>query len=170
MTTQLKKDIHTIVELSLFLSVYFAIGEISNDILWISYLFFCVVALLIIYRSYFFSYRKNTVLVPTQNDDSFKMFYVAIGIIVMFCAAVGKFVYNADFYKVIIVLAIGIGIISFGVFESPKGWLTIKNNTIRIYGVNSTTDIQHVKEISLYNDRIILINIDNKKKGKHNIE
>lgn len=164
MTDQLKKDIRIIIEVLLFLIVWFGIGNIYNYVPWAGYAFLAIGAGAIIYRSYFFRYRKDAVLFPTQNDDSSKMLYVALGIMVLFCAIVGYFVANANFYKVVVVLAIGVAIILFGVFESPKGWLVIKDNTVRIYRVDGIIDIRQIKEIALHSDRIILITIRNEQK------
>lgn len=159
MTIQIKKDIRTIVEILAYLIVSFSIGNIYYTYPWLGWTLFAIGVGSVVYRNYFMRYRSDTILFPTQNDDAGKMSYLAFGIMVIFFAGVAYFAFNVGIYRMVIGLTIGIGVILFGLFQSPKGWLVVKNNLLEIYGITGTTDIRQLKEIALHNDKIILTNI-----------
>ena len=96
-------------------------------------------------------------MLPTQNDEASKMSLVAFGLVVLFFSSVGHFAFDMEIYQVAIGLTIGGGLIWFGLHESPKSWLHIKENIIEIQDMADRVDIRQLKEISIYSDRIVLI-------------
>jgi len=159
MTVQLKSDIKTIVEVLAFIIISFSLTMVYNDYPWIGATFFVAGIGATIYKSYFLRLRTDTIMFPTVNDNSSKMIYVTIGVILLFFSLVGYLGINMNIYKLLIGISLALVVSLFGFFESPKGWLTIQNSILKIYGVAGVTDIRQLKEIILANDRITLVNI-----------
>lgn len=166
MTIQFKKDIRTIIEVSLFFIWFFAISALYSISPWFS-AFFAIIGIAGgIYRRFFMRYREDIIMLPTQNDESSKMSLVAFGLIVLFFSSVGHFAFDLAIYQVAIGLAIGGGLIWFGLYESPKGWLIVQDNMIEMQGLSDRIDSRQLKDISIYSDRIVLTNIyDEQKHG-----
>ncbi len=159
MTIQLKNDIRTIIEVLTFLIISFSLTEVYNNYPLIGGAFFIACIGATIYKSYFLRFRTDTILFSTLNDDSSKMAYITFGIIILFFAVVGYFAFDLNIYQAIIVATIGVAVSLFGCFKSPRGWLTIENNSLKICGVEDTIDVRQLKEVILANDRITLVNI-----------
>jgi len=163
MTAQLKKDVRTIVEVSLYLLSYFAFSAFFSVSPWVGAIFWCIGIGAWFYRKFFLKRHKDIIMLPTQNDESSKMSLVAFGLIVLFFSSVGHFAFNMEVYQVAIGLAIGGGLIWGGLYQSSKGWLLIQNNMIEMQGLPDRIDVRQLKEISIYSDRIILTNIYNER-------
>ncbi len=163
MTARLKKDIRTIIEVSLFLVWIFAIPAIYSISSWFLLIFGIIGITAGVYRRFFMRYHRDIIMLPTQNDESSKMGLVAFGLIVLFFSSVGHFAFDMEIYQVAIGLALGGVLIWLGLHESPKGWLAVQGNMIEMQGLPEQIDSRLLKGISIYNDRIILTNIYNER-------
>ncbi len=159
MTTQLKADIKTILEVISFIFIWVAISNIANNLSWVSYLIASIGAAVIIYNSYFKRYRKDVFLFPTLNDEYSKMTFITFGILIILFSAFGRFLFNSNLYYSILGFAFGAGVILFGIFQSPKGWISVEKCILSLYGVKDKIDTRQLKDITLSNDKIVLTNI-----------
>jgi len=165
MTNQLKNDIKTIFEVLAFIIIYMFVGMFSSEHEWI---YSALLALSVgygIYIRYYKRTNKNLMVFPTLNDNSFKMAPISFGLVICIFSVVGYFGFSVTIYKVLVLFAIGTAIFLFGFFELPKGWVSIENNALKIYGIKEGIDTRQLKEITIKNDKIILTNIygENKK-------
>lgn len=167
-----KDDINTILQVLMFGIIYLSISTIDNPIvsiiflgLWIGYL---------IYNLYSkFQYRNgnpNYILFPTVNDQYSKITSVILGLIVCVLSVVA-IVWTDDF-RLYGALGILVGVLVFlnGVLDLPKGMLKIEGNVMNIAGIDGKIDIRQVKELNIYNDRIVVTNIYNKNQRLGNLE
>jgi Ca2+/Na+ antiporter len=167
-----KDDIKTILQVLMFGIIYLSISTIDNPIvsiiflgLWIGYL---------IYNLYSkFQYRKgnaNYILFPTVNDQYSKITSVILGLIVCLLSVVA-IVWTDDF-RLYGALGILVGVLVFfnGIFDLPKGMLKIEGNVMNIAGIDGKIDIRQVKELNIYNDRIVVTNIYNENQRLGNLE
>jgi hypothetical protein len=53
----------------------------------------------------------------------------------------------------------GVVVILLGAFSSPKGWINIDHNALRIFNQEENIDIRQLREVILKNDTISFINI-----------
>ena len=166
MNVHLRKDLRTITEVLLYFLSFFAISKLYSFSPCMAAFFGLIGIAAGIYRRFLIRYREDIIMLPTQNDEASKMSLVAFGLVVLFFSSVGHFAFDMEIYQVAIGLTIGGGLIWFGLHESPKSWLHIKENIIEIQGMADRVDIRQLKEISIYSDRIVLINIyDEQKHG-----
>ena|SRR5690606_29265326 len=167
-----KDDIKTILQVLMFGIIYLSISTIDNPIvsiiflgLWIGYL---------IYNLYSkFQYRNgnaNYILFPTVNDQYSKITSVILGLIVCVLSVVA-IVWTDDF-RLYGALGILVGVLVFlnGVLDLPKGMLKIEGNVMNIAGIDGKIDIRQVKELNIYNDRIVVTNIYNENQRLGNLE
>ena len=133
--------------------------------LWIGYL---------IYNLYSkFQYRKgnaNYILFPTVNDQYSKVTSVILGLIVCVLSVVA--IVWTDNFRHYAALGILVGMLVFcnGIFDLPKGMLKIEGNEMNIAGLDGKIDIRQVKELNIYNDRIVITNIYNENQRLGNLE
>ncbi|MFN3755219.1 hypothetical protein [Flavobacterium sp.] len=167
-----KDDIKTILQVLVFGIIYLSISTIDNPIvsimflgLWIGYL---------IYNLYSkFQYRKgnaNYILFPTVNDQYSKVTSVILGLIVCVLSVVA--IVWTDNFRHYAALGILVGMLVFcnGIFDLPKGMLKIEGNEMTIAGLDGKIDIRQVKELNIYNDRIVITNIYNENQRLGNLE
>jgi hypothetical protein len=157
MIKRYKEDIRTIIQVLLFIAIYFSFS--LSKTWWISLPFSTIFIAALVYNGYFLKYRKDTILFPTLNDESFKMTFISFGVLVFFLTLISYFAFNNGIKVLIIGFAFGAILFSFGLFLSPKGWLEIKGHLLRIHGINGETDIRQLQAITLENNKITLTNI-----------
>ena len=157
MTSQLKADIKTIIEVSTYLLLLLAISSVSNG-----YLAACLVSINIASFFYYRFFRKGKASVfnfPTQNDSSSQMFPISLGVLLVFGSVIGFFALDLNLYGCHIVAINGVISCFIGFNGKPDGWISIEDTTMRIWGINEPFDIRQLKEIDLRNDKITLTNI-----------
>jgi hypothetical protein len=91
MTTKLKNDIKTIVEVVAFLIIQFGISSIKYSS-WIIFPFWALSVGAYIYYYFTVKKRKDIIIFPTQNDEASKMGFISFGIIIMVIPVVSYFV------------------------------------------------------------------------------
>ena len=157
MTSQLKADIKTIIELSSYMLLTLAICLLFNKYL-IAFLALLNIASFFYYR--FFRKGKASVFnFPTQNDSSSQMFPISLGVLLVFGSVTGYFAMDLNIYGCLIVGIIGAISCFIGFNGKPDGWISIEDATLRIWGINEHFDVRQLKEIGLRNDKITLTNI-----------
>jgi hypothetical protein len=166
MTSQLKNDIKTILEVLTFIIISLSISFIPP---WIAYILFALWIGRLIYTRYYIRTNQNIIAFPTLNDEYAKMTPITFSIIILVLSIIGYFVFKSNLYNAIIGIVIGVAVFLFGFFESQKGWMSIDNNTLKIYGVQENIDTRQLKEITLKNDRIILTNIYGENKNSNQL-
>jgi hypothetical protein len=82
----------------------------------------------------------------------------------------GYFVFGSNALHIVIGMSIATLVILFGVFESPKGWISIEKNKLNIYGVKERIDTRQLREVILKNDKISLINIYGESVNSYNLK
>jgi hypothetical protein len=155
MIKRYKEDIRTIVQLLLFIVIYFS----SSQVPWLSWLSMAFIIAALVYNGYFLKHRKDTILFPTLNDESSKMTFISFGVLVFFLTLISYFAFNNGIKILITGFALGAILFSFGLFLSPKGWLEIKGNLLKVHGITGETDIRQLQAITLENNKITLTNI-----------
>jgi hypothetical protein len=175
MTQQLKNDIRTILEVSVYLLACVSI-QFINNIPYLSYIFLLIWVGLIFYRineriQYRRGKRADIIWVPTQNDNSSMMTYVSAGILLFAFSLIGYFVFNIKAMYAILGLVTGIVAILIGVVNTPVGWIKFNQNLLSAFNFNDEEkfdekeiDISQIKEIVLKNDTISFINIYGERK------
>jgi hypothetical protein len=139
--------------------------SITFLVLWISYL---------LYNLYSkFQYRKgkvNYILFPTVNDQYSKLTSIILGLLICVLSITG--IFWTDEFKLYGAVGILVGLLMFcnGIFDLPKGILKIEGNEMSIAGADGKIDIRQVKELNIYNDRIIVTNIYNESQRLGNLE
>lgn len=69
--------------------------------------------------------------------------------------------FSYSFNNSITGLSIGILVLFNGLFDLPKGMIKIDSNLIDITGLQKKVDQNDLNKIEIYNDRILLINVNN---------
>jgi hypothetical protein len=170
MTAQLKDDLKTIFGVLFTLLIYAGVSDFLNISPYIYFTYFGIGIVFYLYYYFTIRKRKDSVIFPTQNDNSSKMGLVAFGIIVIFLSVTSYYGYNnKDIYS-IIGFPVGIIMILLGLYEPEKGFITINKNLLKIIGVANELDIRQLKEITLKNDKIILTNIYDENTISHHLK
>jgi len=170
MTSQVKKDIKTIIEVITSILSSIVIVSIYDKFPWVAALFVAIACGRFIYEKYLKRKRKDMVLFPTLNDESEKMIPIAIGVIIAAFSVIGYFAFDFKIYGSLIGVAIGIGSFLLGFFQSPNGWLSVNDHFLKIYGIPGEIDTRLLKEITLKNDKITLTNIYGENKNAFNLK
>ena len=160
MTPQLKKDINTIFEVLAFGIIWMGLAAFYSNLPgWVA----VVLIAIGVGHSIYTRYRKITnadiILFPTLNDESARTGFITFGILILIFAALVYFVFNIKLLLAGIGIVAGTAFILFGRFDLPKGWLSVENNNLKLYGVSENIDTRQLKEIMLKNDEIRLTNI-----------
>jgi hypothetical protein len=167
-----KDDIKTILQVLMVGIIYLTIPTIDNPILLILFLGLWIGNL--IYNLYSkFQYRKgnaNYILFLTVNDQHSKINSLILGLFI--CAlSVVAIVCTDDFWLYGAVgILVGVLVFCNGIFDLPKGMLKIDGNEMNIAGLDGKIDIRQVKEVNIYNDRIVVTNIHNENQWLRNLE
>jgi hypothetical protein len=161
---QYKSDIKTIIEVSTFILIYFSFSSFVSQNSLIGSIFFVVWIVFWIYNLYTkIQYSKGNppdiLIFSTLNDNYSKMTFMTLGIMASVISIIGYFAFSFIMPYLVVGLTVGIIIFLNGLFDVPKGWITIENNSLKIYGVQEEIDSRQLKEIELKNDQIILTNI-----------
>lgn len=170
MTAQLKNDLKTILEVSVYLIVNALAYYIYSAINWLGIVLVAFSLGYYLYKGYFKKNNANTISFPTENDESGKMAIVASGILLLFFSSVGSFVFNIQIYYAIIGFAVGAVLFIKGSSKQPEGWLAVENNFLNLSGIAEKIDTQQLKEIILKNDQIVLLNIDGKNRKSNRLK
>jgi hypothetical protein len=170
MISKYKRDIKTIIEILAFLLISFAVNSFYDKYTSIAILFFVLSAGYTVYKSYFKKYRTDTILFPTVNDEYSKSTFISFGVLTIVFIVIARFAFTIDAKYAVTGLIVGAGICLFGYFESPKGWITIDKNSLRLSGVNENIDTSQLKEILLKNDKITLTNIYGENKNSNQLK
>jgi hypothetical protein len=166
MIKRYKEDIKTIIQVLLSITVYFSLSQVS----WISWLFSTLFIAMLVYNGYFVKYRKDTILFPTLNDESSKMTFISFGVLIFFLTLTGYFAFRHEIKVLIAGFAFGAILFSFGLFLSPKGWLEIKGNLLKVHGIIGETDTRQLQTITLENNKITLTNIYGENKNSFQLK
>ncbi len=167
-----KDDIKTIFEVLTYGLIYMSISTIDNPIvsniflgLWIVYWIFNLYSKI--------QYRKGKadyILFPTQNDKYYKTTSITLGIIV-FLLSIAGIIWTKSFNNYgLIGITIGLLVFLNGIFDLPKGMLKVKTNEMTITGLKNKIDIRQLKEINIYNERLLLTNIYNEIQRVDNLD
>jgi len=157
MTSQLKADIKTIIEVSTYLLLLMAISSVSNG-----YLAACLVSInigIFFYFRFFFKSPTSMLLFPTKNDSSSQMLPISLGVLLVFVSVAGFFALGLTIYICIALAIIGTALCFVGLKGNLGGWVSIDGFALKIYGINEQFDTRQLKEIDLRNDKITLTNI-----------
>jgi hypothetical protein len=166
MTVQFKKDLRTIIEVA----AYILISVVVSTNKWVLISFIVLCASVKIYYSYFKKYDDKTVLFPTLNDESSKMAAISYGFVLILFSVIGYYVFSLTIYFLIAGSVLGILVFLFGFFASPKGWISVEKNSLKIYGLSEKIDTRQLKEITLKNDKITFTNIYGEDNNSFNLK
>ncbi len=169
MTKQLKEDFKTIIEILLVALTIYCTSRIFFFQLGNS-LFFIFLIGVSVWKGYFFKYRKDVVLFPTLNDEAFKMTFISFGVLILMFFVIDYFVFTPNIYLIFMGFGFGGLVFSFGFSQSPKGWIKIDNNSLKLYGIKDSIDIRQLKSITLAADKITLTNIYDENKNSFQLK
>lgn len=152
------KDIRTIGEVLFFILVYLGLSRIQNPLYT-----FCLLAIYVIYWSYNFytklRYRQgkaNYLLFPTKNDEYSRMTSITIGSLLLLASLAFLLWKQPASVYAIIGLVIGLLVLLNGLFDVPKGQLSIQHGLIRFSALDRPIDPRSVKEIRISREQIRL--------------
>jgi hypothetical protein len=152
------KDIRTIGEVLFFILVYLSLSRIQNPLYT-----FCLLAIYVIYWSYNFytklRYRQgkaNYLLFPTKNDEYSRMTSITIGSLLLLASLAFLLWKQPASVYAIIGLVIGLLVLLNGLFDVPKGQLSIQHGLIRFSALDHPIDPRSVKEIRISREQIRL--------------
>lgn len=156
-----KNDLKTILEVLLFLVIYFSFSALKSPIITIA-----VFGLAIVYWSYNLytklQYRKGNadyMLIPTVNDQYSKITSIVLGLAA--CAlSISAIVWKHE-YRIYgsIGIAVGLLILLNGIFDLPKGRLKIDGNILTLTGIDEKVDIRQLSEINIYSNKLVITNM-----------
>lgn len=150
-------DLKTMVEVIIFALLWFIGTTLDSPIVTIiSFLFFIFYLLYQLYEQY--CYRKGRVyyvLYPTKKDCYSKITLLILGSILLVSSIVIVVTKNCNQYA-IISFVFGLLLFLNGLFDLPKGKLIICDSTLIISGINEQINLQNLKEINIFKDRILL--------------
>lgn len=134
---------------------------ISNPI--VSYIFLGLWIVFWTYNLYvkiqFKNRKSDYILFPTQNDQYSKMTSITLGV-AAFTLTIAGIVWTKSFNHFgLIGITIGLLVFFNGIFDLPKGMMKVETNELSISGLKNKIDIRQLKEIKIYKERMILINI-----------
>ena len=160
MLKKYKSDLKTIIELLVYLGAGLLCPSFFRNYPWIQAIFVSLAVGRFLYWYYVRkTNKKDMVTYPTQSEEFSKMTYFSFGILLGVFGTVYYIAYDLRLLYLNILYALAAILLVLGSFKPPAGWLSISDNSVKLYGVSGQIDARLIKEIILKNDKIILIDI-----------
>ena len=158
-----KEDKKTIYEIVIFIIAYGVILWINRPIISFSFL------ALIISSWSFNIYSKNQykkgnskyLLFPADNDKYFRNSSIILGLSLLIVAIIAALVTKNFNHIKIVGIVTSVIVVFNGLFDLPKGTISIESNFIDITGLRDEVDLNKLLQIEILSTKIILTDVNN---------